>query len=100
MEMSDRDWLTVGEAAKLVKMSRWSLYKAAARGELRHVRIGGRRAIRLSRGALDEWLLRHEQEPLAPHTNTGGRTRPRRAAPAVGAEVHSNPDALAKKGAA
>jgi len=93
-------WLTVQEAAELARVSPWSLYRAAELGELRHVRIGGRRAIRLTRAGLDEWLLQHEQEPLTALTNTGGRTRPRRATPSIGAEVHSNPNAVAKKGAA
>jgi excisionase family DNA binding protein len=36
-----------------------SIYFACARGELRHVRIGGRRSIRLRAAWLDAWLERH-----------------------------------------
>ena len=36
-------WLTVEEAAGLAKVSEWTLYRACELGELRHVRIGGRR---------------------------------------------------------
>ena len=76
MEISDRYWLTVGEAAELATVSRWTLYQAAERGELRHVRIGGRRAIRLSRDALDAWLRRYERVPLATEVRAPSGPRP------------------------
>jgi excisionase family DNA binding protein len=49
-------WLTVGEAAKYAKVASDTIYDACERGELRHVRIGGRRAIRLRAAWIDAWL--------------------------------------------
>ena len=71
MEITNGDWLTVEEAAGLAKVSNWTLYRACELGELRHVRIGGRRAIRLTRDALDAWLLQHERGPLATKVGAG-----------------------------
>jgi len=73
MEITNGDWLTVEEAAGLAKVSEWTLYRACELGELRHVRIGGRRAIRLTRGALDEWLLRYERAPSSNADDRGAR---------------------------
>lgn len=38
-------WLKVPQAAQYAGVSRDTIYTACARSELRHVRIGGRRAI-------------------------------------------------------
>ena len=65
MAITGGDWLTVEEAAGLAKVSEWTLYRACELGELRHIRIGGRRAIRLTEAALNEWLMRHERIPSA-----------------------------------
>ena len=67
-------WLTVKEAAQQAKVSTWTIYRACELGELRHVRLAGRRAIRLTREALDEWMLRHERAPvgLAAHASGAG----------------------------
>jgi excisionase family DNA binding protein len=69
-------WLTVDEAAARARVSEWTIYQACVRGELRHIRIGGRRAIRLTREALDEWLLRFERAPLAPEVDEWLNPRP------------------------
>jgi excisionase family DNA binding protein len=55
-----RTWLTVAEGAEY-GISRDTVYTACERGELRHVRIGGRRAIRLKAEWIDAWLERHGQ---------------------------------------
>jgi hypothetical protein len=47
-----RAWLNVGEAAD-------TIYTACERSELRHVRIGGRRCIRVRPEWLDEWYERN-----------------------------------------
>ena len=54
-----RIWLTVAEGAEYSGVSRDTIYTACERGELRHARIGGRRAIRLKPAWIDEWLERH-----------------------------------------
>ena len=64
MSHQSNAWLTVKEAAELGKVSAWTIYRACELGELRHVRLGGRRAIRLTREALDDWLLQHERVPV------------------------------------
>jgi excisionase family DNA binding protein len=51
-------WLKVPQAAQYAGVSRDTVYTACARSELRHVRIGGRRAIRLKPEWVDDWLER------------------------------------------
>jgi len=67
-------WLTIADAAAYAKLSKDVLYAACERGELRHVRIGGRRSIRLRRDWIDDWLLRHARGatvPTAPGAASG-----------------------------
>ena len=52
-------WLTVAGAAGYATLSRDTIYTACERGELRHVRVGGRRAIRLRSEWIDAWLERY-----------------------------------------
>jgi excisionase family DNA binding protein len=52
-------WLRVPQAAAYAGVSRDTIYTACARAELRHVRIGGRRAIRLKPEWVDDWLERY-----------------------------------------
>ena len=54
-----RPWPTVREAADYVAVSPKSVYNAFQRGELRHVRVGGR-AIRTTRAWVNGWLLAGE----------------------------------------
>jgi excisionase family DNA binding protein len=56
-----KTWLTVAEGAEYAGISRDTVYTACERGELRHARIGGRRAIRLKAEWIDAWLERHVQ---------------------------------------
>ena len=56
--MSDKTWLTVTDAAAHASVSRDTVYSAVERAELRHVRVGGRRTIRLRSEWVDEWLER------------------------------------------
>lgn len=51
-----RAWLNVGEAAEYAGVCKDTIYTACERNELRHVRIGGRRCIRLRPVWLDEWF--------------------------------------------
>ena len=52
-------WVNVNDAAEYAGVCRDTIYTACERGGLRHVRIGGRRAIRLKTQWIDEWLERH-----------------------------------------
>lgn len=59
--MSAKPWLTVAEGAAYAGLCRDTIYTACERGELQHVRVGGRRAIRLRADWIDAWLERHTQ---------------------------------------
>lgn len=52
-------WLRVGQAAEHAGVSKDTIYAACNRGELAHVRIGGKRTIRLRVEWVDAWLERH-----------------------------------------
>jgi excisionase family DNA binding protein len=54
-------WLTVAQAADYAAVSTDTIYFACQRGELRHIRIGGRRSIRLKAEYLDAWMERFVQ---------------------------------------
>jgi excisionase family DNA binding protein len=54
-----KKWLTVAEAAEYSGVSRDTIYTACERSELRHIRISGRRSIRMRPVWIDEWLERH-----------------------------------------
>ncbi|MCC6162098.1 MAG: helix-turn-helix domain-containing protein [Acidobacteria bacterium] len=58
-----RTWLTVGEGADYANVSRDTIYTACERKELRHVRISGRRTIRLRPIWIDAWMEQHAREP-------------------------------------
>jgi excisionase family DNA binding protein len=52
-------WMTVGEGAEYAGVSRDTLYTACERREMRHARVGGRRAIRVKAEWIDAWYERH-----------------------------------------
>jgi excisionase family DNA binding protein len=62
-----KTWLTVAEGAEYSGVSRDTIYTACERGELRHARVCGRRAIRLKTPWIDAWLEQH-----ARGADTGG----------------------------
>jgi excisionase family DNA binding protein len=68
-------WLTVADGAEYAGISRDTVYTACERRELRHVRIGGRRAIRLKREWIDTWLERHVQSAHDARTSSGEPTQ-------------------------
>ena len=57
--MTEKIWLTVQDAASNAAVSPDTIYTACERGELRHVKVGGRKAIRLRAEWIDSWLERH-----------------------------------------
>lgn len=63
-------WLNVADGAKYAGVCRDTIYTAAERGDLRHVRIGGRRAIRLKREWIDEWFERYTRVVLTARQGT------------------------------
>lgn len=63
-------WLNVAEGAEYAGVCRDTIYTAVERGELRHVRIGGRRSIRLKTAWLDEWFERHTRDTTASRDRT------------------------------
>ena len=54
-----RTWLNVSESAEYAGVSRDTIYTACERQGLHHVRISGRRSIRLKTEWIDAWLERH-----------------------------------------
>ena len=54
-----KTWMTVVEGAEYAGVSRDTIDTACERKEIRHARVGGRRAIRLKAEWIDAWLERH-----------------------------------------
>ena len=69
-------WLNVAEGAEYAGVCRDLIYDACAARRMHHIRVGGRRAIRLKPKWIDEWLERHavvvQDEPVPPAA--GART--------------------------
>ena len=57
--MPEKTWFTVQEAAEYAAVSVDTIYTACEKGELRHVKVGGRKAIRLRAEWIDAWLEHH-----------------------------------------
>ena len=72
---------TLGQFSRALK--RDLIYDACAARRIHHIRVGGRRAIRLKPKWIDEWLERHtvvaedEPSPVAPAAGAGARTEVR-----------------------
>ena len=67
-----KNWLTVAEGADYSGVSRDTIYTACERRELRHARVGGRRAIRLKPAWIDAWLEAHAREVQGSRTTDRG----------------------------
>ena len=52
-------WLNVAEGAEYAGVCRDLIYDACATRKMHHIRVGGRRAIRLKPEWIDGWLERH-----------------------------------------
>ena len=59
-------WLNVTQAAEYASVCRDTIYTACEQGELRHLRLSGRRAIRLKPQWIDAWLERYVVDPRDP----------------------------------
>jgi excisionase family DNA binding protein len=76
-------WLNVAEGAEYAGVCRDLIYDACAARRMHHIRVGGRRAIRLKREWIDAWLERHAvvaQDgplPVSGEARTGARTEAR-----------------------
>jgi len=69
-----KPWLTVGEGAEYANVSRDTIYTACERKELRHVRIGGRRTIRLRPMWIDARLEEHARVPRSARSAASAQT--------------------------
>jgi excisionase family DNA binding protein len=73
-------WLNVAEGAEYAGVCRDLIYDACAARRIHHIRVGGRRAIRLKPKWIDEWLERHavvardEPSTVTPAAGAGART--------------------------
>jgi excisionase family DNA binding protein len=63
--MTDRTWLTVQDAAIYAAVSTDTIYTACERTELRHAKVGGRRAIRIKNEWIDQWLEQHSTDTVS-----------------------------------
>jgi excisionase family DNA binding protein len=52
-------WMNVHAAAAHAGVSRDTIYTACAKQELRHVKVGGRKALRFRTEWIDRWLEQH-----------------------------------------
>jgi len=57
--VAEKTWLIVAQAAAYAMVSKDTIYTACEKGELRHVKVGGRKAIRIRPEWIDAWLERH-----------------------------------------
>lgn len=61
-------WLNVKDAAEYAGVCVDTIYTACERRELHHIRIGGRRAIRMKREWIDAWFERYTCGTRAAYT--------------------------------
>ncbi len=66
-------WMNVAEGADYAGVCRDLIYDACAARRIHHIRVGGRRAIRLKREWIDEWLERHAVTAQDEPSQTAGR---------------------------
>jgi excisionase family DNA binding protein len=62
-EVAMKLWLNVTEGAEYAGVCKDLIYDACAAGQIRHIRVGGRRAIRMKRESIDAWFERHAVGP-------------------------------------
>ena len=70
-------WLNVAQGAEYAGVCRDLIYDACTARKMHHIRVGGRRAIRLKPEWIDAWLERHTvrmqegSEPVRTSAGTG-----------------------------
>ena len=70
-------WVNVAQGAEYAGVCRDLIYDACAARQMHHIRVGGRRAIRLKPEWIDAWLERHavqaqeRGEQVRPAAGTG-----------------------------
>ena len=72
-----KSWLNVAEGAEYAGVCRDLIYDACAARKMHHIRVRGRRAIRLKPEWIDAWLERHAvraQEDCVPGRASSGVT--------------------------
>lgn len=69
-------WLTVDEAAARARCGVKTIYRAVRSGQLRAVRIGGRRELRFLESWIDDWLLASEYVAAERRNSLGRLTGP------------------------
>ena len=54
------EWLTPSMAAQRIGVNKQMIYDACAAGGLKHIRLAGRRIIRIRTSDLEAWMTEHE----------------------------------------
>ena len=72
-------WLNVAEGAEYAGVCRDLIYDACAAHRLHHIRVDGRRVIRMRREWIDAWLEKHavvaQDEPSPAPAASGAKPR-------------------------
>jgi len=55
--------LTPEEAAALLRISRWAVYRLVSEGRIPYVKLGGGRLLRFDRKRLERWILETSFDP-------------------------------------
>ena len=55
-QLPEKTWLTLKQAAAIAQVSQMTLRREIRSGQLRHIRIGGRKIIRIRAEWLEAWL--------------------------------------------
>lgn len=75
-EYLSRVLLTIEEAADFLNVSRDTIRRLVAKGELAHVRVHVRR-LRIARAELDAYITRNTHRGISPHPSDTHRRRTR-----------------------
>jgi excisionase family DNA binding protein len=65
--LTERPWLRIEQAAERAQVSIATLRREIRAGRLRAVKVGGRKALRLTPAMVDAWLLAFELPASGAH---------------------------------